>query len=581
MTPPQSSCFARIVQLLRYHRLDQMWLRAKKLVRHKLWPPTLTASQRKLAENATVREDLAPLQVIAQRRAVNCPHPTDDLSRPAFTFLKQGRSFSWPIDWSCRSIEPVSHLWRFQLHYQDALWPLAHPESGDFALLWKHAADWADAHPAPTRASLTDGWHPFCISRRVSNWLQWWSLSPPTKENHELILRSAAAQMAYLCNHLEWDLRGNHLLFNLWAVAMGAAFFTGSLGDQLLAIIDRDLPDQMDEQLAEGGEHFERATAYHIEIAELFLDLRDVLKPQRPRLSAQCRSTAARMTDLIVGLLHPDGDPPLFGDSTLHVRPILDRLKQCLVKSLDTPSTWQAQARMLGDYWVWRHNDDCLIFDTGPVGADELPAHAHCDLLGFEASIGGHKLFVDSGISSYDDDDDRRYCRSTAAHNCLEIDGINQCDLWGKFRMGYRGHPQHLDDGHQGGNWWCQASHDAYRRLGIPVVARHFECRDDGTWACMDVLWGSGVHELVSRLHLHPAVTVVTLESPVVVLQVGDQRVRITFEGADGGLTTKPGKYCPEFGRVIPNTVLEWSRRTKVPAVIQWTLTREGTALPS
>ena len=388
-----------MLHLLRHHRTDQLWLRAKKLVQHKLWPPSLTAAQRQLAETGSVREDLSPLGTIASRRASRPAHSDADFSQPAFTFIGQRRSFTWPIDWRCSSIEPVSQLWRFQLHYQDALWPLAHPESGDFQLLWRHAADWAMAHPVPTRASLTDGWHPFCISRRVSNWLQWWALNPPATEIRESILRSAASQMAYLCDHLEWDLRGNHLLFNLWAVALGAAFFTGPLGDHLLAIIDRYLPDQLEEQLAAGGEHFERATAYHIEVAELFLDLRDVLKPQRPRLSAQCGSTAARMTDLVVGLSHPDGDPPLFGDSTRHVRPILDRLKLCLVNSLDSPSTRKAQARMWGDYWVWRHNDDCLIFDTGPVGADELPAHAHADLLGFEASIEGHKLFVESGVS--------------------------------------------------------------------------------------------------------------------------------------------------------------------------------------
>ena len=547
-------------------------MRAKKLVQHKLWPPSLTGDQRQLAGSGTVRDDLSSLRTIGARRATRQSHSSDDLAQPAFTFLGEQRTLSWPINWRCRSIEPVSHLWRFQLHYQDALWPLAKSESGDFTLLWKHAADWAMAHPAPTRASLTDGWHPFCISRRVANWLQWWSLSPPAMENRELILRSAAAQVAYLCDHLEWDLRGNHLLFNLWAIALGAAFFDGALGERCLSIIDAHLPDQIEEQLADGAEHFERATAYHIEVAELFLDLRETLKPFRSRLAAQCGSIAARMTDMIVGISHPDGDPPLFGDSTLHVRPILDDLKRTLGNSLDSPSSRQAKARMYGDYWVWRHDDDCLIFDTGPVGADELPAHAHCDLLGFEASIGGHKLFVDSGVASYDDNADRHYCRSTAAHNTVEIDGISQCDVWSKFRMGYRGHPQLLDEGHQGGNWWCQASHDAYRRLKVPVLARHFECRDDGTWACMDVLWGSGEHELVSRLHLHPDVKIVELISPEVVLQVGEQQVRIVFEGTDGELVTAPGRYCPQFGQVIRITVLEWRRRTKVPAVIKWTL---------
>lgn len=574
MPAPQSSRLARWYYLLQHHRADQLWLRAKKLVAGKFWPPSLGRKEHALAAGAMVRSDLRPLKLIGERRAAR-QESIAALAIPEFTFLNETRKFTWPIDWRCSSIEPVSQLWQFQMHYQDVLWQLADPESGDFGLLWKHAADWATAHPAPTRASITDGWHPFCISRRVANWLQWWALSPPPQSQRELILRSAARQVAYLCDHLEWDLRGNHLLFNLWAIGLAAAFFDGVLGDRCLALMDAHLPDQMDEQLTDEGEHFERATSYHIEVAELFLDLRETLKPFRPRLSAQCGSIAAKMTNLVAGISHPDGDPPLFGDSTRHARPILDDLRRTFGNSLDTPSSRQANARMQGDYWVWRRDDDCLIFDTGPVGADELPAHAHCDLLGFEASIGGHKLFVDAGVSSYEDDEDRRYCRSTAAHNCLEIDSLSQCDVWGKFRMGYRGHSLLLDEGQQNEIAWCQASHDAYRRIGIPVVARHFECRDDGTWACMDVLWGSGVHELVSRLHLHPDVQVIELTSPEVILQVGDQRVKIVFEGAEGVLSTATGRYCPAFGQVVANTVLEFRRKTKVPAVVKWTLSRD------
>lgn len=461
-------------------------------------------------------------------------------------------------------------------------------------LLWKHLLDWAVAHPQPTRASLQDGWHPFCISRRAANWMQWWAIAAPhpgplpesnssrvaTTPRGEgevstaKILSSLAKQVAFLADHLEWDLRGNHLLFNLWTIGLAASFFDGELGEKCLALIDAHLPDQIEEQLTDEGEHFERATAYHIEVAELFLDLREALKLFRPRLAAQCGAIAARMTDMLVGISHPDGTPPLFGDSTFHVQPIFDDLKRTLVNSLDPPSARRPGAQMFGDYWVWRHDDDCLIFDTGPVGADELPAHAHCDLLGFEASIGGQKLFVDSGVASYDDDEVRAYCRSTAAHNCLEIDGLSQCDVWGKFRMGYRGHTEILEEGQQGSDWWCQASHDGYRRIGVPIVARQFKCNDDGTWVCQDVLWGSGEHELVSRLHLHPEVQVIELTSPQVILQVGSQRVQIVFEGAEGVLSTTPGRYCPEFGQVISTTVLEFRRKTKVPAVIQWTLTK-------
>lgn len=569
MHTPCSSLLARWYYLLKYHRVDQIWLRAQKLVTSRLFSQLFTAHLRQLSSEAAIKDDLAPLYTTGMRRASRSPHAVTNLHVPEFSFLNQTRILGWPIDWRCQSIEPVSHLWQFQLHYQDALWPLI---TSDVDLLWKHVLDWAIAHELPTRTSINDGWHPFCLSRRLANWLQWWAISPPPEKDRAQLLRSIAAQTAYLSENLEWDLRGNHLLFNLWAIGLASTMFDGELGAHCLFIIDRYLPEQLEEQIIDGGEHFERATAYHIEAAELLLDLRDALKVQRPRLAAQCGAIAVQMTNLVDAISHPDGDPPLFGDSTLHIRPILQSLRQALQSSLDSPSSSAPRAQMHGDYWVWRNRNDCLIFDTGSVGADELPAHAHCDLLGFEASISGHKLFIDSGVFSYEDDENRAWCRSTAGHNCLEVDGLSQCDVWGKFRMGFRGHPELIGEGQSDGSWWCQASHNAYRRVGVPMVSRQFTCNVEGDWVCQDILWGSGEHDLISRLHLHPDVRVVELTSPEVTLEVGGQQIRIVFEGAGGELTTSTGRYCPEFGLVIPNIVLEYRRRTKVPAVIKWTL---------
>ena len=66
-----------------------------------------------------------------------------------------------------------------------------------------------------------------------------------------------------------------------------------------------------------------------------------------------------------------------------------------------------------------------LVCDAAPIGPDYLPGHAHGDLLSFELSLGGHRVFVDSGVESYEADELRRYCRSTRAHNTVELDGAD------------------------------------------------------------------------------------------------------------------------------------------------------------
>ena len=226
---------------------------------------------------------------------------------------------------------------------------------------------------------------------------------------------------------------------------------------------------------------------------------------------------------------------------------------------------------VVGDYWVYRDGGDCVLFDAGPVGPDHLPAHAHADLLSFEASLGGRRLFVDSGVSSYEDDPARRYCRSTAAHNVLQVDGVEQCDLWSKFRMGYRGHPFGFRSGREAGFAWARACHDAYRRVGVPTVGRWIGCRPGGPWLCLDWAEGRGRHELTLRLHLHPDVTVEPSANGEVRLLVGSRECRLRFL-TPGKIAVADGWYCRGFGHCRPAPVIQFSTTATLPAVCGWSL---------
>jgi hypothetical protein len=212
-----------------------------------------------------------------------------------------------------------------------------------------------------------------------------------------------------------------------------------------------------------------------------------------------------------------------------------------------------------------------VILDAGRVGADHLPAHAHSDLLTWEASLAGHLLVVDSGVFHYQDDAMRRYCRSTEAHNVLQIDDRPLCDTWGSFRLGYRGWPGEAEAGETGGFSWVRAWHNACRRSGVPRVERYLACRPGGPWICVDRAQGSGTHRLTSWLHLHPDVQIESLAA---------DRIRIALQGrvvevrslAPGELSLMEGWYCPEFGVRRPNPVLRWTARQRLPAACGWSL---------
>jgi uncharacterized heparinase superfamily protein len=232
----------------------------------------------------------------------------------------------------------------------------------------------------------------------------------------------------------------------------------------------------------------------------------------------------------------------------------------------------QAVAR--GDIWTWRDGGDFLVFDAGAVGADHLPAHAHSDLLTIEASLAGHRLIVDSGTFDYSDGPMRQYCRSTGAHNVVQIDDAEQCDMWSRFRMGYRGWPQSLDRGCDDGFLWARAYHNAYRRAGVPRVGRWIACRPGGPWLCVDSAHGRGVHQLTSWLHFHPEVHVAVASDDEVHLQLAEHSARLRYL-VPGELSLDTGWYCPEFGVRMAAPVLKWITVRRVPAITAWELSWE------
>lgn len=239
--------------------------------------------------------------------------------------------------------------------------------------------------------------------------------------------------------------------------------------------------------------------------------------------------------------------------------------------NLSTPTPSAVQAHMVGDYWIFRDADRFVLFDAGLVGPDHLPAHAHADLLGLEASYGGRRLFVDTGVFNYQDDSMREYCRGSAAHNVLVVDDEDQCDMWSRFRMGYRGWPGKLETGRSNEFEWARACHNAYRRFGAGRVGRWLGCRPGGPWFCVDWAEGNNTHRLASYLHVAPHVDTHQIADDQVRLDVGGTGLLLRYL-TPGQLIVTTDWYCPELGRREPATVLKWALTSPLPAVCGWCL---------
>ena len=76
-------------------------------------------------------------------------------------------------------------------------------------------------------------------------------------------------------------------------------------------------------------------------------------------------------------------------------------------------------------YFIIKNSNVHLIADVGNVGPDYLPGHAHADTLSFELFLNDKRFIVNSGISTYENNNIRKQQRSTSYHNTLEINDLN------------------------------------------------------------------------------------------------------------------------------------------------------------
>lgn len=526
----------------------------------------------------------------------------------------------------------ANQFWRFQLHYHEYLLDLiaagvaSEKEKGPFCRktapsashnrvsppfsdrAWDIVDQWIVGNTLGDPQLLADAWHPYCISRRLPVWILLWTTAPRSDTAAERTLSSAYQQASFLERHLERDLGGNHLLENLKALLMAGAFFKGVEAERWLRKAGRLMTREVRQQILPSGEHFERSPMYHCHVLGLLMDVGNAIQEELPELAATCHDATGRMLEFLERIVHPDGEIPLLGDSCFGETALASKLlyharrhrvsrevaavglfskgvmdgfgdRSCGNDNLPRENVplskrnlQENTARRIGDYWTFRDDEDFLLFDAGLVAADHLPAHAHADLLGIEASIGGRRLFVDSGVFNYEGDEMRQYCRSTAAHNVVQIDGLDQCDMWSRFRMGYRGHPSRLKSGRQGNFDCASASHNAYRRCKVSRVSRWIACRCGGPWIFVDSAHGRGRHRLDNRLHLHPHAQAKLADRDTVEISIGEHVVHATFL-SPGRLTIDRGWYCPQFGRRERSQVIRWSIQCETPAMCAWYLT--------
>ncbi len=532
---------ARLWRTVRHLRADQ--IAAQLCQRLRPWAGALEHAARAVPAEPHCRWSVSGETLAPSPRA----HDPSALAAGRFTFLRRSVDLGWPPRWDCPELP---RLWQYNLHYFDWLWDL------DYAAGRQATLDWLQRHPLRARGV---GWEPYPVSLRLGNWLGFFWVRHRARVERDAPLRAALwaglyRQAEWLNDNLELHLLANHLLENAAALALAGTCFDGAAarrwGDTARELLARELPEQV---LADGM-HFERSPMYHARATYLVLRLLAVGAD-----APGARALLPRMLAASAALCHPDGEIALWNDSAFGIQhPPGTLLEEARRLRLERRATSVSGAFALPDagYFGFRGGADYVVADAGPLGPDYSPAHGHADLLSFELSLGGHRVVVDAGVHDYEASELRRYGRSVRAHNTVEIDGQEPCELWGVFRVGRRPRPCGVRfRAHPRGFELC-ASHDGWRHLaGSPQHVRTLVWGPGRALVVDDAVRAARPARVVARLHFHPDWNVDAESPDRLVLARGRERVSVRWSGATTA-TRERSLYCPEFGLRIDNECL-------------------------
>ncbi len=473
--------------------------------------------------------------------------------KSGFNFLNLAKDFSGGrIGW--RSAE-MPKLWRYNLHYFDYLLdPRLSVEDR-----CRMIDDWIGYNPS----GAPDAWEPFPVSLRIVNWIKFFLIEGRGQIRPER-LQSLYSQTLWLEGNIERHLLANHLFKNAKALLFTGLFFegrdAGRWRGKALELLNQELPEQV---LPDGG-HFERSPMYHSMVLEDCLDLLNLCNGSSLHearvLDQKLPDVCKRMTAFLLGMSHPDRKIALFNDAAFGIEAQPEDLARYYGRvvgvAAEYPKRRAWQFPDTGYFAMAPRAEDRLIVDCGAVGPDYQPGHSHCDTLSFELSLEGRRVVVDSGCCQYEDGGIRQYNRGNAGHNTVTVDGQNQSEVWGAHRCARRAYPLYARlHEREDGSFRFEGAHDGYKRLkGKPFHHRSITWHDDEI-IIEDRIEGEGIHDIESRLHIHPELKVEATDSEVRITD-GCRPVLAVSPIGQGKVEIEAGWYCPEFNKRLSCLVI-------------------------
>lgn len=360
----------------------------------------------------------------------------EELMRNRITILHSSKDFNWRTRWN---FEDKTALWNFNLHYFEYLFPLikAWQDTGEKQYLAKSIEmidGWIETNSVGTKPA----WSSYTIALRIVVWISYYgyvSEDLPV-EFKAKFLQSLHSQYIYLSSHLEKDILGNHYFEDLKSLVLSALFFND---EKVLSKVLVDFKDECKEEILSDGMHFELSPMYHKIVFEGVLRVAIALEKVGKKDNT-IESYLQPMLDVSYSFEEGIDRVPLFNDGGNNVAKSLSSLCFVAKEYFNLIPRFKGKLEKSGFYifkkyingQVWK-----LIVDAGQPGPEYNSGHSHCDAMSYELFCDGKPVVVNCGTYAYQCQE-RTFFRSTSAHNTVMVDGIEQSQCWGAFRLAKR-----------------------------------------------------------------------------------------------------------------------------------------------
>ena len=461
-------------------------------------------------------------------------------------FLNLPKKIKFPEDWHTHI---MPKLWQYNLHYFDYLNSASSniPDVEKISLI--------DSWIKNNQFGIGVGWEPYPISLRSVNWIKAYFNGLNLKGHH---FDSLYSQIVFLFNNLEKHLLGNHYFSNLKALIFAGILFENKTWIKKAL---RELKIEISEQFYKDGANFELSPMYHgLAVIDL-LDIYNLLQSFPNQFDNEIKEKIEILVPKAIRFLEDacfnDVDLGFFNDSCNNVLPAVSDIKAyCATlgfKSINTNTKDYLRQYDCG-YMVARKGVLKLIFDAANVGPDYIPGHAHADTLSFEMSANQKKVFVNSGISTYDESEIRNFQRGTSAHNTVEIDGKNSSMVWKSFRVGNRAKiinrsSKVLNDG----TIFLLGKHDGYRSLGCGAFHQREIFFDSTLLTVLDRISGS-YKNAYAFFYFHPDFKVEKKDN---IIQIYSKELMMEYSNENFHNEIIKSQWFPEFNKSFENLCLK------------------------